>query len=604
MPAKPVQAPAALGAATITQAFRLMVAADPDGVALRTRGEDAPAVTWRQWQDRSDAIAAGLAQSGVGKGDTVALIIANKPEFMVVDMAVLLAGATPFSVYHTAPAVQVEHQLRNSGARVAIVDHEHLEKMLDAGRNTALETVIVVDPPAGGPPERVLALDHVERSGELSGFDADAAAAQIEPDDLLTLIYTSGTTGPPKGVEITHANVMALLQSSYDVFVHAIGDGARVISWLPNAHVAERVAHYYAPIAYHWTVTCCPDAREIVTALSEVRPQWFFSVPRIWEKLKAGLDAAIAAMPDEQRRPTEAAIALGVEKVRLEQRGEELPEELAAQWTAADEQILARLRAQLGMDGLAIAHVGAAPTPVEVLEFFNAIGVPLAELWGMSETSGSTTVAPAGEGRIGTVGKVLPGMELRVAEDGELFVRGPFVMRGYHRDPARTAEVLGSDGWLATGDVGVVDDDGYVTLLDRKKELIINAAGKNMSPANIEATIKAASPLIGQACAIGDRRPYNTALIVLDPDFAPAWAKQQGIEGTFEDLAVDARVRAAVEAGISAGNEKLSRVEQIKRFTVIRGDWPPAGDELTPTMKLKRRPIAEKYAAEISAMYE
>src|SRR5437763_6127850 len=375
MPATTVHAPAALSAATITEAFRITANADPDGVALRTLG-DAQTATWRHWRDRSDAIAAGLRQLGVGPDETVALIIANKPEFHLVDMAVLLAGGTPFSIYHTAPAVQIEHQLENSGARVAVVDREHVAKMLEAGRDTPLECIVVVDPEEGALPEGLLTLEGVERSGMEQEFDGDAAAAAIKPDDLVTLIYTSGTTGPPKGVEVTHHNIMTLLRSSYEVFVHEIPERARVISWLPSAHIAERAAHHYAPIGYHWTVTCCPDGRQILSYLPEVRPQWFFSVPRIWEKLKAGLEAKADGLPDEQREAMRRAIEAGLRKVRLEQGGQEVPQDLADEVAAAETAVFAGLRAQLGMDELIVANVGAAPTPVEVLEFFNAIGVP------------------------------------------------------------------------------------------------------------------------------------------------------------------------------------------------------------------------------------
>jgi len=248
--------------------------------------------------------------------------------------------------------------------------------------------------------------------------------------------------------------------------------------------------------------------------------------------------------------------------------------------------------------------VGAAPTPVEVLEFFHAIGLPLAELWGMSETCGAGSVNPTGKIKIGTVGPPAPGVEIKLDTDGEVLVKSDVVMLGYRNLPEMTAEAFTEDGWLRTGDIGAFDEDGYLTIVDRKKEIIINAAGKNMSPANIEASLKSASPLIGQACCIGDRRPYNTALLVLDPDFAPAWAAQQGIEKTsLESLARDERVRAAVQEAIDAANAKLARVEQIKKFTIIEGDWLPGGEELTPTMKLKRKPIAARYADVIEAMY-
>jgi long-chain acyl-CoA synthetase len=281
-----------------------------------------------------------------------------------------------------------------------------------------------------------------------------------------------------------------------------------------------------------------------------------------------------------------------------------VPAELAEQVAQADAEIFAGLRAMLGLDQVEAINVGAAPTPVEVLEFFHAIGLPLAELWGMSETCGAGSVNPAQKIKIGTVGPPAPGVEIKLADDGEVLVKSEVVMHGYRNLPEKTAEAFTDDGWLRTGDIGEFDEDGYLSIVDRKKELIISAAGKNMSPANIEATLKSSSPLIGQACVIGDRRQYNTALLVLDADFAPAWAAQQGIgSSTLEELARDERVRAAVQEGVERANEKLARVEQVKKFTIVEGDWLPGGDELTPTMKLKRKPIAEKYAAAIDAMY-
>jgi long-subunit acyl-CoA synthetase (AMP-forming) len=382
-------------------------------------------------------------------------------------------------------------------------------------------------------------------------------------------------------------------------------DGAKVISWLPSAHIAERAAHHYVPIVYAVTITCCDNPREVVSYLPAVRPTWFFAVPRIWEKLKAGLEAMLAGQPEEQRAPARAALDAAIRKVELEQAGEPVPEELAAAVAEADAGMFSGLRHMLGLDEIVAVNVGAAPTPREVLVFFHAIGIELAELWGMSETCGSGCVNPPGKVRIGTVGPPAPGVEIRLGEDGEVLMRAPVVMRGYRNLPDKTAEALDADGWLHTGDIGEFDDHGYLRIVDRKKELIISAAGKNMSPANIESALKGASPLIGQIAAIGDGRPYNTALIVLDTDFAPAWAAQNGLEGaSLDDLAADERMRAAVQAGVDAGNARLARVEQIKKFTILPGDWAPGGDELTPTMKLKRRPIAEKYAGEIEAMYQ
>ncbi len=258
----------------------------------------------------------------------------------------------------------------------------------------------------------------------------------------------------------------------------------------------------------------------------------------------------------------------------------------------------------LGLDEAIAVNAGAAPTPRDVLVFFNAIGVPLAELWGMSETCGVGAVNPPERIKIGTVGPPSPGIEARLADDGELLIRGDAVMVGYRNRPDQTAEALDAEGWLHTGDIAQIDDDGYIAIVDRKKEIIINAAGKNMSPANIESTMKGAGPVIGHICAIGDRRPYNTALVVLDSDFAPALAARAGIEGrTLDELAAEPAIVAAVQEAVDKGNAELARVEQIKKFTIIPGDWAPGGEELTPTLKLKRRPIAERYAAEIEAMY-
>ena len=378
----------------------------------------------------------------------------------------------------------------------------------------------------------------------------------------------------------------------------------RVISWLPAAHVAERNAHHYLPIVFGLQITCCDDPRQVLSYLPEVRPSWFFAVPRIWEKLKAGLETMIAGQPLEQRERTHAALEASLRKVRLEQRGEQVPDELARTVAEADSEIFAGWRAMLGLDQVEAINVGAAPTPVEVLEFFHAIGLPLAELWGMSETCGAGTVNPAAKIKIGTVGPPAPGVQVKLGDDGEVLVKSEVVTHGYRNLPDKTKEAFTDDGWFRTGDVGTFDKDGYLRIVDRKKELIISAAGKNMSPANSEAAVKSASPLIAQACCIGDRRPYNTALIVLDADFAPAWAAQNGVaSSSLEQLARDDRVRTAVQQGVDAANATLARVEQIKKFTIVEGDWLPGGDELTPTMKLKRRPIAEKYAAQIDAMY-
>ena len=587
----------AIDASTIAEAFRITASQRPDQVFLRTK-EDEVSLTFAQARDRIDAIAGGLAGLGAGPGQTVALLIGNRPEFALADLAITMTGATPFSIYMQYTPEQIAFVVSDAGARVLICEQQFLGGVLEARKELPdLEHVIVID---GQAPQGVTALADVE--GANPGWDVEASVAALGPDDILTLIYTSGTTGPPKGVQLSHRNLLAAVQA-----VEAIvqfPDGARVISWLPSAHIAERAAHHYLPIVYGMTVTSCPNAKEVLAYVAAVRPSWFFAVPRIWEKLKSGLEAMMAGQPDEQREQAEGAIRASIQKVKLEQAGQPVPEELAAAVAKADEALFSKLRAQLGFDQVEAVNVGAAPTPPEVLEFFHAIGIPVAELWGMSETCGAGCVNPPDKIKIGTVGPPSPGVEVKLAEDGELLMKSDVVMLGYRNLPEKTAEAIDADGWLHTGDIATIDDDGYVTLVDRKKEIIINAAGKNMSPANIEATVKSASPLIGQACVIGDRRPFNTALLVLDADFAPAYAAKAGIEdASLEALSKDERVRAVIQQGIDGANEKLARVEQIKKFVIVSGDWLPGGDELTPTMKLKRKPIAEKYGADIEGMY-
>jgi long-subunit acyl-CoA synthetase (AMP-forming) len=379
-------------------------------------------------------------------------------------------------------------------------------------------------------------------------------------------------------------------------------DGGRIVSYLPMAHVAERNVSHYLPMLCGFTITCCPDARKVIEYLPEVRPSWFFAVPRIWEKLKAGLEQMMAALPEEQREPMRKALEASLQKVRMEQNGEEVPDELADQMAKADDAVFSKLREHLGLDQLEACNVGAAPTPPEVIEFFHALGIPLAELWGMSETTGAGTCNPREHIKIGTVGPPSPGIEVKLAEDGEVMVKGPIVMKGYRNLPDKTAETFTDDGYLLTGDIGEFDEDGYLRIVDRKKEIIITAAGKNLSPANIESRVKQV-PMVSQAIAIGDRRKFVSALLTLDAEAAKSWASEHGADGDPASLAENEELIAEVQQGLDKANEELARVEQVKKFKILPSDWEPGGDELTPTMKLKRKPIMEKYEAEIDSLY-
>jgi long-subunit acyl-CoA synthetase (AMP-forming) len=356
-------------------------------------------------------------------------------------------------------------------------------------------------------------------------------------------------------------------------------------------------------MVFEYCVTTVADAKSLATVLPEARPTRLFAVPRVYEKLRAGLESAIAAEPDETtRQATRLAIETGLRKVRAEQAGETVSTDTLGEYAEADELVLSKLRARVGLDQLEWPSVGAAPTPYPVLEFFHAIGVPIQELWGMSETL-LVTLNPPGRVKLGTVGPAMPGVGLKLAADGEVLISGGSLMLGYKDQEHLTAAAI-IDGWMHTGDIGELDADGYLKIVDRKKELIINSAGKNMSPSKIEGELKQGSPLIGQAICIGDRRLYNVALLTLDPDAAATWASAHGLkDASIAALTTDERIREAIEAAVAAANQRLARVEQIKAFRLLAEEWLPGGDELTPTMKLKRKPIEQKYAAEIDALY-
>jgi long-subunit acyl-CoA synthetase (AMP-forming) len=595
-----IEQPAALDARTMCEAFQLTAAARADVVAVRTIG-DGRTLTFAEYAAKVERLAGGLHALGVRRGDTVAFMLVNRPEFHPLDAAVMHLGAAPFSVYNTSSPEQIAYLLKDAAPRVFVVEAGFLDRAR-AGIEQAggVEHIVLLD----GSDSDAIHPDELELAEPPAGFDFEATWRAVEPDDVLTLIYTSGTTGPPKGVQLTHANEIAECRGIHEA-APWLGGGGATISYLPMAHIADRGLAHYGQMFWGDTVTCCPDPAQIFAHVPDALPTRFGAVPRVWEKLKAALEAGFATEPDEARREAvKQALAVGLKRVRAEQAGEPVPEELLAAHAAAEKQVFSQIRQRLGFERCQSYIIGAAPAPLEVFEFFAALGIPICEVWGMSELSSVATLVPRDDLRFGTVGRAIPGVEVRIADDGEVMVRGATVMKGYRNQPEKTAETIDGDGWLATGDIGTLDEDGFLRIVDRKKELIINAAGKNMSPANIEQQLKQGSPLIGQAIAIGDCRPYNVALIVLDPDACAAFAQQHGLsDASVEAMAAEPSVQEEVAAGVERANSHLSRVEQIKRFSVLAVDWPPAGDELTPTMKLKRKPINEKYASEIEALY-
>ena len=539
---------------TLTEAFQANVAARPAAVAVRTPG-DTISITWSEYDRRVRAIAAGLAKLGVGRGDKVAIMLVNRPEFHLVDTAALHLGATPFSIYNTFATEQVKHLLDDSGAKLVITEAQFVERLKAAGA------------------QRLILVDAAEAAGHLTlaeleadpaeGFDFEASWRAVAPDDVATLIYTSGTTGQPKGVEVTHRSELAMCKSTGELLSVTAAD--RTISFLPSAHIADRWGCHYWSLTYGTEVTTLDDPKMLLATLIDTRPTIFGATPNVWQKLRNGIEMLVGGVPDAAAGPAIAA--------------------------------------KIGLDAVRVGLAGAAPASPEVLGFFGNLGIDATETWGMSEVSGAALMNPPGANKLGTVGKPIPGVEIKLAEDGELLMRGEVVMRGYLNLPEKTAEDLDSDGWLHTGDVATIDEDGYVTIVDRKKEIIINTAGKNMSPAKIEGAVKDASSMVAQVAIIGDRRPYNVALIALDPDAVAAFANARGLSGEFEELTRSADIIAVIAAAVEKANESLARVEQIKKYTLLGQPWQPGGEELTPTAKLRRKPISAKYESEIEELY-
>ncbi|KAF0964876.1 AMP-dependent synthetase/ligase [Rhodococcus sp. T7] len=585
------------GAATVCAAFQLTSRIDPDAVAFRTP-RDLISVTWGEYSRRVRGLAEGLHALGVRRGDVIALMMRNKPEFALIDSAAMHLGAATLSVYNTSSAEQLSYVLNHSGARIMICE----EQMLDTVRRSAapLDYVVSIDGPSA---DADLTVDQVEAM-TAHGFDFEGTWQSVTPDDTLTLIYTSGTTGNPKAVRISHSNVVTAAQGLNEVIPIRFGD--RITSFMPAAHIADRVSSLYWMAILGMQVTYVDDAKSILPALVDTRPTVWFAVPRVWEKFRAALEAMITNEPDAERQATaQRAIELGKLRTRAVLAGDELPVSDLAEWELLDKSVLAEFRSAIGLDQARVSLCGSAPISADTLEFFLAIGVRVVEVWGMTETTGIGTINPPDAIRLGTVGTVLPGNEVKLATDGELLIRGPVCFDGYRSSPKLTTEAIDTAGWVRTGDIATIDEDGYVRIVDRKKEILINAAGKNMSPANIENAIKAACPLIASVVAIGDGRPYNVALIALDPDAAAALAGRLGLKDhSAATLARNEQVQALVAAGVEAGNATLSRVEQIKRHRLIDAYWDAGSDELTPTMKLRRKPISKKYADQITALYE
>ncbi|MDX6740513.1 long-chain fatty acid--CoA ligase [Actinocorallia sp. A-T 12471] len=589
---------------TITTVLRETAAKHGDLPAYTDLG--GATLTWADVRDRALKTAAGYVALGLQQGEVVALMLSNRSEHILADLGAVHAGGVPSTVYATLAPDQVQYVADNSSAAYAVLEGAdqlaRWQPVID--QLPKLRKVIVLnDVPEG---DLYLSWDEFVALGE-SAYAADPQAAEdraaaVKDTDTLTLLYTSGTTGNPKGVLITHR--MALYEALCSEETAGLPPHNVAVSYLPFAHIADRVISYYLALYRAGHVYFCPDPTQLTTVLREVRPNGFFGVPRIWEKIMAGIQAFLSMETDENKKAAIAgAMAVGREYMAAREYGGTLTPELEAKFKAADEAVLSTIRSLLGLDRVAHAMSAAAPLPIEVARFFSGLGLAILDVYGMTETTGAATANTNDTFKLGTVGRAFPGVELRLAEDGEVQFRATTCTPGYLNRPEATAELYDADGWLSTGDIGVIDEDGFLSIVDRKKELLITAGGENIAPSLVENHLKE-HPLIGQALAFGDRKPYVVALLTLDGEVAPVWAQARGIEDTsLPALAKNPLVLEEVGKAVEDANARLARVQQVKKWALLDNEWTAETEELTPTLKLKRRVIHDKYTNEIDGLY-
>ncbi len=544
-----------------------------------------------------DEIALGLVGLGIDVGDRVCLLANTRVEWTLASFAISATGAVAVPVYPTNSPHECEWVAGNSGAKAIICEDESQRQKIDEVRGALPDLVHLIGIDAGG---GELTLDDLRERGR--GGDPDELRrrqARVERDDAYTIVYTSGTTGPPKGVVLTHRNAMTVCEIVEELEFVQPGDTSYL--YLPLAHVFALVTMIATWDQGTTLVFFGGDTKQILAEIIETKPSYVPSVPRIFEKLYAAAMTLQEQASEEDRARFKQAIKLGVEVRRRQQRGEPVPADMQAAFDRADEQIFQRVRGLFGGQ-VRQAVSGAAPIAPEILEFFYASGVPVLEGWGMTETTAVGTVGTLDEFKFGTVGKALPGVELRIAEeDGEILMRGPNVFREYWKNPEATADTL-LDGWLHTGDLGEIDDEGYLKITGRKKDIIITAGGKNLTPANIENDLKQCR-YISQAVMYGDRKPYPVVLITLDPEEIAPWAKERGLPEDLPTLAENSQVREMVQKELDRANANYAQVEQIKKFTILDHDLSIETGELTPTLKVKRNVISDHYGELFEGMY-
>lgn len=585
---------------TIVTRFRRRVTSGPRRSAMRHRvGDKWVDITWGDYGAAVDEVAAALIDMGIEPGDRVAILAANAPSWHIADMAILTTGAISVPIYPTSSSSQVAYTIADSGSRVIFVaDGEQVAKvLLHEERYPHLERIVIFDDTSGlDRPERITSFAEFRSSGDAQ-IVAERAGA-VAPSDVATLVYTSGTTGPPKGTKLTHSNITWTIDA-VDEMVGLRSDD-RMLSYLPLSHIAERITSHFGMLVAGGETWFARSLASVPEDLRACRPTVFMAVPRVWQKLHDTILDQLDSMP----------ISLAG---LFDRAAKAKPDPGQPRWSvggvvnsatlfAVDRTLGRMVRRKLGLDRARLLVSAAAPIHPDLVHWFHGIGLPIAEVYGQTEDSGPATLNPPDAIRIGSVGLPLPGLELKVAGDGELLVRGGSVCAGYHQLPDATRELIGRGGWMHTGDLARIDDDGYVWLTGRKKDLIINAAGKNIAPAEIEAHLSMA-PLIGQAVVVGEGRRFLTALIALDGDAAADWARRHGSFSDVTDLVHDDTVRAEIGASIDRINQRHAPAEQIKYWRLLPEQLTIENNELTPTMKVKRNVVTERHQDLIETMY-
>ena len=566
-------------------------------------------ITWAAYRERVTEVAAGLLSLGIEEGAFVVLMAGNRAEHLIADLGAVYAGAFPVSFFETLTPPEIRETAAHCEAELAVVENEvYLGRWSEIrGELPELRYIVVMDLSKGGESEGVLSWDELVVKGKAALEEdpelVDRSSSEVVQDDILTVSYTPGTSGPPKGVIATHRNAIWLVECSRRAWSEVVGH-LKLISYLPLGHVGERMANHYNSLCTAGSIRCVSDLTMVVEAIRNARPTAFFAPPRVWELFHAGLMATLEGEPNERKRALGLrAFELAVQAQETEHAGGRTGLFDRIKLRIFDRMVFSKVRDGLGLDELEVGISAGAPISRDMIIFFWAIGLPIYELYGLAEASATGCTNLPGANRLGTVGRPLPGVEIATADDGEILMRGGIVTKGYYRDQDRTSRAYDRDGWLHTGDLGHIDDDGFLTFLGRKEEIITTVSGRHVAPLRLETLVSWHTP-IAQVCLVGEGRSYLTLLISIDPDLAPGWADRRGVEyDHFEELSRAPRLLEEVRRIVESANSQVASVERAREWYVVPEPWLPATGAAAHTFRVRRDVVLERYSAEIDGMY-